>query len=143
MRLTKVLSSMVLHSGGCHCGGVRFEVTAPAHVTVTECNCSICHMSGYRALIVPSDKFKLIRGEELLANYRFNTGAAKHIFCSWCGVKSFYIPRSHPAGVSVNVRCLDRSTFSAVNIVKTNGQDWESQYADGGSNEYAKFPGAV
>ena len=99
-------------------------------------------MLGYQALIVPSDKFQLIRGEEFLTNYRFNTGTAKHLFCLCCGVKSFYVPRSHPIGVSVNVRCLDRGTVSTVNIVKTNGQDWESHYVDGGSNEYANFPGA-
>lgn len=98
---------MIVHQGGCHCGRVRFEVTAQADIVASECNCSICAKSGYLALIVPKDRFKLIRGEGDLTTYRFNTGVARHLFCSQCGIKSFYVPRSHPDGISVNVRCLD------------------------------------
>lgn len=133
---------MVIHRGGCHCGGVRFEVTAPRVITVTDCNCSICHMSGYQALIVPADHFRLTRGEALVSEYRFNTGNARHTFCSRCGIKSFYVPRSHPDGVSINVRCLDPGTVSEVNVIEVDGQDWEANYADGNTNAYVNFPEA-
>lgn len=36
---------MVTHTGGCHCGKVRFEVVAPARPRVSDCNCSICTKS--------------------------------------------------------------------------------------------------
>ena len=42
-----------------------------------------------------------------LTSYRFGTGAADHLFCRNCGVKSFYQPRSHPDAWSVNANCLD------------------------------------
>src|ERR1700727_2339250 len=107
---------MRTHTGGCHCGRVRFEVMAPARIAVSDCNCSICSKFGYLHLIVPADRFKLQSGREALTTYRFNTGVAQHLFCSHCGVKSFYIPRSHPDGVSVNARCIDGGTIEAMTI---------------------------
>ena len=108
--------ALITHRGGCHCGAVAFEVQAPARVTVSECNCSICRMSGYLHLIVPRSRFRLLRGVEALSEYRFNTGSARHLFCGKCGVKSFYVPRSNPDGYSVNVRCLDPATIEHVEI---------------------------
>ena len=117
---------MVTHTGGCHCGRVRFEVTAPADLDVTDCNCSICRKAGYLHLIVPAERFVLISGRDDLTTYTFNTGAAKHTFCSHCGVKPFYIPRSHPDGVSVNVRCLDDGTVLSMNVKPFDGSNWEA-----------------
>lgn len=94
-------------AGGCHCGRVRFEVDAPAEPAVVERNCSICRMTGFVHLIVPASRFRLLQGEDALVDYRFNTGTARHRFCGHCGIKSFYVPRSHPDGFSVNARCLD------------------------------------
>jgi hypothetical protein len=116
---------MIVHSGGCHCGRVRFEVTAPARIEVAECNCSICSKSGYLHLIVPANRFQLRSGADALSTYSFNTHAAKHLFCSTCGVKSFYIPRSHPDGVSVNARCLDAGTIEAMSVAPFDGRHWE------------------
>ena len=67
---------LVTHRGGCHCGAVAFEVDAPARLTVSECNCSICRMSGFLHLIVPRDRLRLLRGADALTDYRFNTGTA-------------------------------------------------------------------
>ena len=117
---------MVTHTGSCHCGRVRFEVIAPPDLDVTDCNCSICSKAGFLHLIVPADRFVLISGRDDLTTYTFNTGAAKHTFCSHCGVKSFYIPRSHPDGVSVNVRCIDRGTVVSMNVKPFDGSNWEA-----------------
>jgi hypothetical protein len=111
-----VAEPLVTHRGGCHCGAVAFEVDAPARVTVSECNCSICRMTGFLHLIVPRSRLRLLRGAEALSDYRFNTGMAQHLFCRSCGVKSFYVPRSNPDGYSVNLRCLDRATLAEVTI---------------------------
>jgi hypothetical protein len=116
----------VTHAGGCHCGRVRFEVTAPAELSVAECNCSICAKSSYLHLIVPKSRFRLIQGEEFLTTYTFNTGVAKHLFCKVCGIKSFYVPRSHPDGVSVNARCLDPGTVKHMEVQPFDGVNWES-----------------
>lgn len=116
---------MTTHTGGCHCGQVRFDVDAPAEIAATECNCSMCSKSGFLHLIVAKRDFHLLSGEDALTTYTFNTGAAKHLFCRHCGVKSFYIPRSHPDGVSVNVRCLDEATINSVTVTPFDGQNWE------------------
>ena len=116
---------MTTHTGGCHCGKVRFEVDAPAEISATECNCSICGKAGYLHLFVTRGEFRLLRGEDALSTYTFNTGAAKHHFCRHCGIKSFYIPRSHPDGVSVNVRCLDEATIESVDVTPFDGRNWE------------------
>jgi hypothetical protein len=120
---------MVTHRGGCHCGRVRFEAQAPARVQVTECNCSMCARSGYLHLIVPKERFKLVSGAEALTTYQFNTGTARHLFCSVCGVKSFYVPRSHPDGYSVNARCLDEGTLEEMTVVRKDGKNWEKTYS--------------
>jgi hypothetical protein len=108
--------SLVTHRGGCHCGAVAFEVDAPARLTVSDCSCSICRMSGYQHLIVPRARFRLLSGADSLNEYRFNSGVARHLFCRHCGVKSFYVPRSNPDGYSVNVRCLDPTTIEQIEV---------------------------
>ena len=108
--------SLVTHRGRCHCGAVAFEVEAPARLTVSDCNCSICRMSGYQHLIVPRARFRLLKGADSLVEYRFNTGVARHLFCRHCGVKSFYVPRSNPDGYSVNARCLDPATIERIEV---------------------------
>ena len=121
---------MRTHSGGCHCGRVRFEVIAPTRIEVADCNCSICAKYGYLHLIVPADRFKLVSGHDALSMYTFNTNIAKHYFCSTCGVKSFYVPRSHPDGISVNVRCIDSDTIESMAVKSFNGRDWETGRAE-------------
>jgi hypothetical protein len=120
---------MSTHQGGCHCGRVKFEVTAPADLQVNECNCSICRMTGYLHLIVRAADFRLLRGESDLATYTFNSGVAKHFFCRHCGVKSFYVPRSNPNGYSVNARCLDPETVASTAISAFDGRHWEANAA--------------
>jgi hypothetical protein len=122
---------LVTHRGGCHCGRVRFEAQAPARAQVSECNCSICNKAGYLHLIVRAEHFKLLSGGDVLTTYTFNTGTAKHLFCSVCGIKSFYVPRSHPDGFSINARCLDPGTLVEMTVSPFNGQDWEGQYPRG------------
>ncbi len=122
-------NGMVTHEGGCHCGRVRFEVTAPARLEVADCNCSICTKSGYLHLIVGKERFVLLSGGDALTTYTFNTGVAKHYFCSHCGVKSFYIPRSHPDGVSVNARCIDSGSVESMTVTPFDGRHWEDARA--------------
>ncbi len=119
----------MIYLGGCHCGAVRFEVEAPEDLTVSDCNCSICAKSGFLHLIVPQSRFRLVSGEENLAEYSFNTGVAKHLFCRTCGIKSFYVPRSNPDGYSVNIHCLETRPRS-MKIEPFDGQNWE-QHAHG------------
>ena len=122
---------MITHRGGWHCGRVRFEVIAPKSLRVSECNCSICSKAGYLHLVVPAAQFKLLSGSDTLKTYSFNTHTAKHLFCSVCGIKSFYVPRSHPDGISVNARCIDSETIEELTVTPLNGREWEAQYPKG------------
>ena len=119
----------VTHRGGCHCRRVRFEIDAPADIEALDCNCSICRMTGFLHLIVPASRFRLLSGADVLTEYTFNTGAAKHRFCRVCGIKSFYIPRSHPDGVNVNVRCLDQGTVASLKVVPFDDNDRDAATA--------------
>jgi len=121
---------MTTHRGSCHCGNVRFEVDAPENIEATRCNCSICRMSGFLHLFVGHKDFRLISGQDSLTTYTFNTGVAQHSFCSNCGVKSYYIPRSHPDGISVNVNCLDPASILCVEETAFDGENWEKNVAE-------------
>jgi hypothetical protein len=123
------VAELVTHRGGCHCGRVRFEVNAPAVLDVQECNCSMCARTAYLHLIVPKSRLRLLRGEDVLTAYTFNTGVAQHLFCKVCGIKSFYVPRSNPDGYSVNARCLDGATIEKMNVTLFDGQNWERNAA--------------
>ncbi len=114
----------MIYEGGCHCEAIRFEVEAPEKIKCGDCNCSICSKSGYLHLIVPKSRFKLIRGEQNLTTYMFNTGVAQHRFCQTCGIKSFYVPRSNPDGYDINVRCLEPEPIELV-TEPFDGKNWE------------------
>ncbi len=114
--------------GGCHCRSVRFEAKLPEPpVPALDCNCSICAKTGFLHVMVPHDRFELLSGREALASYRFGTGAAEHLFCQTCGVKSFYQPRSHPDCWSVNAHCFDEP--AELQIEQFDGRNWDSAKA--------------
>lgn len=121
---------MTTHKGSCHCGAVRFEIDAPAAIEAARCNCSICSMTGFLHLFVARKNFRLLQGEEAITTYTFNTGVAKHLFCKYCGIKSFYVPRSHPDGYSVNVLCLDPATIESLAETPFDGRNWEQNISE-------------
>ena len=119
---------MIEVSGGCHCGAVRFTAKLPnAPVPALECNCSVCSMTGFLHVMVPHENFELHTGRDALASYKFGTGAADHLFCSRCGVKSFYQPRSHPDSWSLNANCFDVPV--ELSVEKFDGRYWEQAKA--------------
>jgi hypothetical protein len=119
-----MLDATQTYEGGCHCGRVRFRVRAELS-RVTYCNCSICAKKGFLHLIVAPDSFELLRGKDALTTYRFNTGVAQHTFCTTCGIHPFYVPRSDPDKIDVNVRCLDGVDVAALKLGHFDGRNWE------------------
>ncbi len=116
--------------GGCHCGAIRFEVDGELE-GLEVCNCSICLQKGYVHWYVPRERFRLLGDEDAITTYRFGTGKAAHHFCSTCGVAPFYVPRSDPDKVDVNVRCLDGMTLAEIQRLETtlfDGEHWEASY---------------
>jgi hypothetical protein len=115
--------------GGCHCGAVRFEAEVPRRAEVLDCNCSICRMTGFRHLIVPHTDVRVTAEPGSLTSYRFGTGAANHLFCATCGIKSFYQPRSHPEAWSLNLNALDAPEALEVTARAFDGRNWEEARA--------------
>src|SRR4051794_40496510 len=114
--------------GGCHCGGVRFEAQLPEPpVPALDCNCSVCAKTGFLHVMVPHEDFELVTGREVLASYRFGPGVAEPLFCTICGVKSFYQPRSHADCWSLNAYCFDEPVELAVEDF--DGRNWEQAKA--------------
>lgn len=100
--------SETVHTGGCHCGKVRFEAAVDLGRTI-ECNCSLCMKRGSILTATAAEKFKLLSGESNLVDYQFHKFNIHHLFCSTCGTQSFARGMT-PDGkemVMVNVRCLD------------------------------------
>lgn len=120
---------MTVIAGGCHCGAVRFRATVEPAPTLLDCNCSICARTGFLHLIAPHKDFTLLKGSDALTSYRFGSREADHLFCRHCGVKSFYQPRSHPDGWSINYHCLDDGHGLSPKIIKFDGQNWEESKA--------------
>jgi len=113
------------YHGGCHCGRVAFEASGIIE-DLEQCNCSICTKKGYVHWIIPRESFHLLTSPEDLSTYRFNTGVAQHHFCPTCGVASFYIPRSDPDKIDVNVRCLDGVDPAKFRLRRFDGRNWEA-----------------
>jgi hypothetical protein len=107
------MSEAKTHSGGCHCGRVRYEVTLDLSEPAITCNCSMCGRSGTMLRFVPAGSFKLLSGTDVLTGYRFNHKVINHQFCSVCGIKSFAsgIGKDGAETRAINVRCLDDVDF--------------------------------
>lgn len=117
--------ALVEHFGGCHCKAVRFKALAPANIVAWSCNCSICAMKRNDHFVVPDSKFELLSGSDSLTTYTFGSHTAQHMFCSKCGVQSFYKPRSNPDGMAITVFCVDPDTIESVETRCFDGQNWE------------------
>src|SRR5262245_14544094 len=112
------------YEGGCHCGRVRFVVQGDLS-RATVCNCSICTKKALIHLIVSPADFTLVCGQDELATYQFNTKLDKHYFCRTCGIHPFYVPRSDPDKIDVNVRCLDGIDIAELKLNSFDGKNWE------------------
>ena len=94
--------------GACHCRAVRFRVKlAEGLHSARRCTCSYCRMRGAVAVTARVGDLEIVEGEDMLATYRFNTGVARHHFCSRCGIYTHHRRRSNPDELGINVACLE------------------------------------
>jgi hypothetical protein len=110
--------------GSCHCGAVAFSVDLPKGLaTARRCTCSICAMRGAVAVTGTPESFRLIRGSDKLATYRFNTQVAQHHFCAVCGIYTHHRRRSNPGELGINVACLEGlSPFDFPEVLVNDGE---------------------
>ncbi len=111
---------VTVHSGSCHCGGVRFTI-AHEPKEVTTCDCSLCVKRNAVMVKVPEAALRIEAGEELLATYQWNTMRAKHHFCRRCGIYVFHRKRVQPDHYGINLFCLDGFDASALPVRATEG----------------------
>lgn len=117
--------SSATHSGGCHCGKVRYRVEIDLSQPVITCNCSICSKTGTMLGFVPASTFTLEAGEGELTDYQFNKKVIHHLFCKTCGVRSF-ARGTAPDGTemaAINVRCLDDIDLEALQTHPYDGRN--------------------
>jgi len=128
--------------GGCHCGSVRFKMRTKRRTAVWICNCSICTMKQNHHIIVGDESFTLLKGRDKLGDYRFGSRTAQHLFCTTCGVCSFYKPRSNPDGIGVTLYCIDDPSKLIIKRNEFDGQNWEQFYATSAGSKIKRFSAA-
>ena len=91
----------------CHCGAVRisFEMV-DGLASLTKCDCSLCRRKNSGAVTAMTDDLVVEKGETL-ALYQFGTKAARHWFCSVCGIHTHHQRRSNPAEMGVHAGCVE------------------------------------
>lgn len=109
-----------VYEGICHCGAVRFRI-AGAITEITTCDCSLCRRRNALMTMVHESAFTLLAGDAALTEYRWNTGIARHYFCSACGTYTFHRKRALPDHYGINVFCLEGFDPSAVPVRATVG----------------------
>jgi hypothetical protein len=123
----------IKHRASCHCGSVQFEVRlTDGFKTLRRCSCSYCRMRGAIAVSAQLDGITFLQGEDRLTLYQFNTKAAKHYFCSVCGIYTHHQRRSNPEQFGINVACLDGvSPFDFAEVIVNDGVNHPSDSASG------------
>jgi hypothetical protein len=117
-----------VHRAFCHCGAVVLELDLPdGIVDPRRCNCSICRRKGAITATVPLSGLRIVRGQETLRLYQFNTRTAKHYFCSVCGIYTHHQRRSNPDQYGYNVGCLEGvDPFGIPNVPTGDGVNHSS-----------------
>ena len=111
---------MTIYAGSCHCGAVAFEVEADP-VELTVCDCSLCRRRSATMMQVPVSALTILRGEDHLTLYQWNTGVARHYFCDVCGIYPFHRKRSDPNSYGVNVGCLEGFDPTRIPLRRADG----------------------
>ena len=109
------------YTGSCHCGAVRFEADIDLTQPTYRCNCSICRRNRFWPAIVTPDRFRLLAGADVLADYQFHTHTAHHHFCTICGIYPFHRKRVTPDHYGINVFCLEDFDPAGIPVRMTVG----------------------
>lgn len=111
------------HTASCHCGAVVLQLSLPNGIeNPRRCDCSICRRKGAIVGSVPLAGIKILKGEDVLKCYEFNTKTAKHYFCSNCGIYTHHQRRSNPHEYGYNIGCLEGvNPFELKNVPTNDG----------------------
>lgn len=92
----------------CHCGAIELEVAFENGLeNIRHCNCSLCKRKGAVMAAVPVENLKVVKGQDHLSCYQWNTNVAEHYFCKTCGIYTHHKRRSNPNQYGINIACLE------------------------------------
>jgi hypothetical protein len=117
------------HTGGCHCGAVRFEVEIDPS-TGSMCNCTVCTKIATVGAIAKPAAFTLLQGEDSLSTYEWGGRISRRKFCKHCGVHCFAFGHLDVLGgdyVGINLNCLDDFDLSKTQLSYWDGRhnNWQ------------------
>lgn len=122
--------------GGCACGAIRYECTAPP-LRMVNCHCRDCQLasgSGYSAtLIMNAESVRLVRGQCQEHLTKAESGnVAKRQFCAVCGTPLFAASSARPEFVGVKAASLDDPSWFApeANVWVDSAQPWDHMDPD-------------
>ena len=115
----------------CHCGAVEIKVNLQEEIEkLMRCNCSMCKRKGTMVTTINKEDLKIIKGEDKIKIYQFNTKVAKHYFCSECGVQTHNLRRSDPNTYGINMGCIDEIEVNKLFKLKTFISDGQNHIKD-------------
>ena len=95
-------------TGSCHCGAVAIAVPKATDLKdAGRCDCSLCRRRWAPTASVALGDLHILKGQDALTLYQFNTHVAEHYFCKVCGTYMFHRRRSDPNEYGINVGCFD------------------------------------
>jgi hypothetical protein len=98
-------------SGRCMCGAVEFSVSEPL-LGALYCHCKRCQRRTGSAFavtgLVPPGSFAVVRGVDVLKEYRPSDGGWVKSFCTECGSHLFTSNPDDPEYVAVRFGALDQ-----------------------------------
>ena len=110
----------------CHCGEFEAEVTIPENGIEKgmRCNCTLCKRNPYLIVVLGENDFKIIKVYKYWKLYQYYTKAAKHYFCSICGIHTHNRPRINPKIFGINVACVEGiDPFELKNVGLNDGEN--------------------
>jgi hypothetical protein len=115
----------------CHCGEVEIQINLRDNIDkLMRCNCSMCKRKGTMVTTINKEDLKIIKGKDMIKTYQFNTGVAKHHFCSECGIHTHNLRRSNPNTFGINVGCIDEIGNNELFRLKTVINDGQNHIKD-------------
>ena len=115
----------------CHCGAVEIQVNLKEEIDkLMICNCSMCKRKGIAVATINKKDLKIVKGENKIKFYQFNTKVAKHHFCSECGVQTHNLRRSDPNTYGINIGCMDEIDVNELFRLKTFISDGQNHIKD-------------